>query len=56
MSTCEGCTREGHGAGECASAGLPMCDQTCTCRHGEPELDPAPYWTAFRAKTTGAEA
>ena len=23
MSTCEGCTREGHGAGECASAGLP---------------------------------
>lgn len=57
MSTCEGCSVEGHGPEECANRGLPMCHQTCTCRHGEPERDPAPYWTAIAAAATdGADA
>jgi hypothetical protein len=57
MSTCEGCANEGHGPEECSNRGLPMCHQTCTCRHGEPERDPAPYWTAIAAaETNGAGA
>ena len=48
MSTCQGCAVEGHGPGECANRELPMCARTCTCRHGSPESDPAPYWTAVR--------
>ena len=49
MSTCQGCAVEGHGPGECANRELPMCARTCTCRHGVPESDPAPYWTAMDA-------
>ena len=56
MSTCEGCAAEGHEPEECANRGLPMCDQTCACRHGEPESDPAPYWTAVAAEKAGAGA
>lgn len=49
MSTCEGCVKEGHGRKECGNRSLPMSQQTCTCRHGAPESDPAPYWTAVAA-------
>lgn len=49
MSTCEACAQPGHGPEECANRGLPMCAQTCTCSHGAPEPDPAPYWTAMDA-------
>jgi len=49
MSRCEGCTKPGHGPGECENQGLPMCARTCTCRHASPESDPAPHWTAANA-------
>ena len=55
MSTCEGCAVEGHGPGECANRELPMCARTCTCRHGAPESDPAPYWTAVNSAAASPE-
>ena len=30
--------------------------QTCTCRHGASEADPAPYWTAIAAVADGGVA
>lgn len=58
MSTCEACEQPRHRPEECANQERPMCAQTCTCRHGAPESDPAPYWTAVAAAapTEGAGA
>jgi len=53
MSTCEGCAVEGHGPEACANRDLPLYARTCTCRHGAPESDPAPYWTALNAAGLG---
>ena len=36
-----------------ANRDLPLCARTCTCRHGAPESDPAPYWTALNAAGLG---
>lgn len=55
MSTCEGCAVKGHDPGACANRDLPLCARVCTCRHGAPESDPAPYWTAVnKAALEGA--
>ena len=54
MSICEGCAQTGHGPEECANWDLPMCARTCTCRHGVPEPDPAPYWSAVSASAESA--
>lgn len=58
MTSCEACAQPGHGPADCANRVLPMCAQHCTCRHGAPEPDPAPYWTAMNraASSTGGAA
>lgn len=55
MNICQGCAVEGHGSGECAEREAPVCARTCTCRHGSPESDPAPYWTAVNSAAVSPE-
>lgn len=56
MRVCTGCATEGHSPEACANQDLPMCARMCACRHGAPESNPAPCWTAATTAATENEA
>lgn len=39
----------------CVSTRVPICQRTCTCTHGLPDPDPAPYWSQAAARMSASE-